>query len=659
MFCAMLLCCAMLGDEPQTAGVTAGDHTVYESVRKKAGNDAGAQIKLALWCEAHDMTAERVKHLALAMLLDPSNALARGLSGLVAHHGRWGKPDEVGEKIKNDPAHQALIREYLERRARTDHKADAQMKLAAWCAQNGLKVQAQAHYNEVIRIDPSKDVAWKHLGYKKQGERWVKPEVLATEKLEAEHQKHADFQWKTRLEKLREGLESPHAARREKAQKALADVTDPRAVPMISRILAGGDERLQLAAVQVLGQIDGPRASNLLAVLAVSSPLASVRQEALADLTRRDPRDVVGRLINLVSRPFKYQVRQGNGPGSTGELFVDGEKFDIRRLYRFATIDYRLVPVSAPALTPPSLTDSAMQAVMANDGMIVRTPKGGTVVVAGMASVVAAERERMMAAYLMETMKRNQALQANLENDIRTVEAANTEINQVNDRVLPVLRALTGRDFGADSEPWQKWWTDQLGYVYQSSQPTSKPTYTDTVAMPNVTIDIAVPRVHSACFAAGTLVQTTNGPRAIESVQVGDLVLSENTTSGLLEFQPVVATHLNEPSPTLRIVVDDETIVATGIHRFWKAGKGWTMARDLKAGDRLRMVGGVIKIKSIEPDATQPVFNLDVALNRDFFVGKRGLLVHDFSFVQPVVAAFDREPELLKPAPAAPSSTAR
>ena len=36
-----------------------------------------------------------------------------------------------------------------------------------------------------------------------------------------------------------------------------------------------------------------------------------------------------------------------------------------------------------------------------------------------------------------------------------------------------------------------------------------------------------------------------------------------------------------------------ETIVATGIHRFWKAGKGWTMARDLKAGDRLRMIGGV------------------------------------------------------------------
>ena len=38
--------------------------------------------------------------------------------------------------------------------------------------------------------------------------------------------------------------------------------------------------------------------------------------------------------------------------------------------------------------------------------------------------------------------------------------------------------------------------------------------------------------------------------------------------------------------PTLRIAIGGESIVATGIHRFWKAGKGWTMARELKAGDR-------------------------------------------------------------------------
>ena len=92
------------------------------------------------------------------------------------------------------------------------------------------------------------------------------------------------------------------------------------------------------------------------------------------------------------------------------------------------------------------------------------------------------------------------------------------------------------------------------------------------------------------------------------------------------------------PLSTLRIAIDGETIVAAGIHRFWKAGKGWSMARDLKANHRLRMVGGIVPIESIETDDTQPVFNLDVAENRDFFRREKGLLVHDFNFVRPIAA---------------------
>jgi len=176
----------------------------------------------------------------------------------------------------------------------------------------------------------------------------------------------------------------------------------------------------------------------------------------------------------------------------------------------------------------------------------------------------------------------------------------------------------------------------------------SKPTFSDTVSQPNIIVNVPTiqVRTHTACFSAGTLVHTIDGRRAIESIQVGDRVLSQNTSTGLLGFQPVMAVHKNEPSATLRIAIDGETIVATGIHRFWKAGKGWSMARDLKAGDRLRMVGGIVPIKSIETDETQPVYNLEIAENRDFFVGKKGLLVHDFSFAQPVAAPLDHPPSL-------------
>ena len=57
--------------------------------------------------------------------------------------------------MQNDPERQAVINEYLDRRVKTASKADAQLRLAAWCDQNGLKDQAVADYNEVIRLDPS------------------------------------------------------------------------------------------------------------------------------------------------------------------------------------------------------------------------------------------------------------------------------------------------------------------------------------------------------------------------------------------------------------------------------------------------------------------------------------------------------------------------
>ena len=224
----------------KTPAQTSTDLAGYQAAQSKVGRDADAQVRLALWCEAHGLTAERLKHLSLAVLYDPTNALARGLMGLVAYHGKWDRPDVVGQQIQNDPAHQAIVQEYLDRRARTPDKADAQMKLAAWCEEKGLKEQALAHYSAVTRLDPSREAAWKHLGYKKQGNRWVKPEEAAAAKQEAARQKQADKHWKPKLEKLRDGLESKDAAKRAKAEHGLTEVTDPRAVPMIWAIFVRG-----------------------------------------------------------------------------------------------------------------------------------------------------------------------------------------------------------------------------------------------------------------------------------------------------------------------------------------------------------------------------------------------------------------------------------
>jgi hypothetical protein len=640
----IVLCLAMIGEDGKSAERSSAERAVYQAAERKAGNDAAAHARLALWCESHGLTAERLKHLALAFSLDPANTLARGLAGLVAYQGKWEKPEAVEQEIQADPAYQALVKDYLDRRAHTPNKVDAQLKLAAWCHEKGLKEQASAHYHAVLRLDPTREVALKHLGYQKHGNHWAKPEELAAEKVESEHQRHAEAHWKPRLERIRDGLENAHKTRRDKAETAMAEVTDPRAVHLIGKMFAGGNEHARLAAVRMLGQIEGPAASTQLASIAVFDASPQVRARALEALTRRDPRDVVGRLISLVHKPFKYEVRPGNGPRTTSRILVDGEQFDIDRLYRPPTFDVRLVPYVGMYR---STIDLAAEAE--NGGMTVKMANGRPAVIAGLCTLMAAQRQAMIAAATQETLRRDLAVQQSLANDIRTIEAANVPIKQVNERVLPVLQKLTGADHDADPEQWKKWWTDQLGYVYQSSQPATKPTLKSAVGMSDIVLPVGVQvgsMIHTACFAVGTMVHTIDGPRPIESIQVGDRVLSQNTTTGSLAFEPVVATHVNNPSPTLRISIDGESIVATGIHRFWVPGKGWTMARDLQAGNRLRDVGNVVSIQSIEADATQPVYNLDVAENRDFFVGKNGLLVHDFSFVRPVLAPFDQLPDL-------------
>ena len=188
----------------------------------------------------------------------------------------------------------------------------------------------------------------------------------------------------------------------------------------------------------------------------------------------------------------------------------------------------------------------------------------------------------------------------------------------------------------------------RAGGPTSSAMPTNPTCPRRNRPIPTSSPSFAGAYTHSACFAAGTLVQTIDGPRPIESIRVGDgscRRARRPERSRFSRWSPSIATRL---PPRLRIAIGGESIVATGIHRFWKAGKGWTMARELKPGDRLRMVGGTVQIESIEADKTQPVYNLDVAENRDFFVGTKGLLVHDFSFVQPVLEPFDRQSEITR-----------
>ena len=131
MITSLLLAGAVLATAAAAADPPASrpDMKAYQEAKSKAGHDADAQVKLALWCEAHGLTVERIKHLTLATLMNPTNAAAWGLLGLVSYQGKWQRPEEVSRQAQEDPARKAILKEYLDRRVGTANKPDAEWNL--------------------------------------------------------------------------------------------------------------------------------------------------------------------------------------------------------------------------------------------------------------------------------------------------------------------------------------------------------------------------------------------------------------------------------------------------------------------------------------------------------------------------------------------------
>ena len=143
-----------------------------------------------------------------------------------------------------------------------------------------------------MRLDPKHAEAWKKLGYKKSGDRWVTEADASRAKAEKTAQASADKLWHGRLVALRDRLNNK--ATRADAERDMASITDPRAVPMIGKVFVDPKGKHHATAVQLLGQIDAIEASRALAALALFDRSDDVRRRAAEDApTPRPPR--VGR----------------------------------------------------------------------------------------------------------------------------------------------------------------------------------------------------------------------------------------------------------------------------------------------------------------------------------------------------------------------------
>lgn len=639
---------------------TEPDLKAYEEVRARSGRDADSLVKLALWCEARGLDAQRQKHLAQAVLADPAHAAARALLGLVAFRGRWMTPEKAAEAMKADDHLAALRAEYEARRERIEAEgrrreeaagpmldtiaagrgraaaeasrrqirrvlAPEHVKLGLWCEANGLKDESLAHLHYAVLLDPYRDATWKHLGYVRRDGRWMSHAQADAADKEEGLRRRAERHWIPLLRDWRAALADP--ARREEARAGLDAVTDPHAVSAIARIL--GDEATGDVAVAMLARIDTPESTKELARLAVVHSSPWVRGAAIKALRGRDHRDYAGALVELIRSTMKLYVQPVAGPGLPGVMIIETPRVKMIRSYDAPTA-FRAQDLVGGFIG----FDSDGLPVAATAGQVARVNSVNSPQLQSFA--VGRIKERTARSIAQANLKAADS-QDRMTADVASVDAANAQIVPRNARVAVVLRETMGApDLAHDEDAWKTWYYDRLGYHYD---PPAQVTV-EVEASPQM----PPPPTITDCFAAGTPVRTPEGRRPIESLRVGDLVVSQDVTTGALGLQPILAVHRDAPEPTLRIALDSgETIVTIPYHKFWLAGKGWAMARALKPGDTLRTLGGRSRIVAISDGATMPVYNLDVARSRTFFVGRTDALVHDNTPPAPTPKPFDAD----------------
>lgn len=133
------------------------------------------------------------------------------------------------------------------------------------------------------------------------------------------------------------------------------------------------------------------------------------------------------------------------------------------------------------------------------------------------------------------------------------------------------------------------------------------------------------------CFTARTVVATPRGPRRIDELAMGDLVVGRDEKTGEQRACTVASVLSRMVGGLVIVEIDEESIETTAEHPFWVAGSGWTRAGDLVPGDQVRKLDNTwSRVRATRVVAGGVlVYNLTVDETHTFFVGAGGIWVHN------------------------------
>ena len=569
-----------------------------------ATDQADKLVRAALEAEVQDAGDQRQRLLAEALSADPNHAPASWHSGHVRLNSEWTSLDDVPLRAKED----RRLAAYNKRRDALANTAASHRELARWCAKYRLPDEARVHWAHLLEFDARDAEALRGLGLQQRNGQYISPKQIEREKLAAaEHQRRLR-EWKPRLDEWQKVFERGDQPAIERVLRELTEIRDPAGVPALIAALAldkGGRhaDALRSTIFEALVKIRAPEVTQFFLQLAVDAPPSTTRDAAIEQLQKRPAYAYVPQLLAALPPEITAKGELHVLPGGTviheQQVRVEGRDADV-------TYSYENV------VNPTDLRAAAQV-----------TPQ-----------VIGRELQKAVA----------------VESQVRAAQEAALQRRA---RIHEVLTRATEFPSAASAEDWEKQYEQYYG-LYSPAQEKQYYTqharayegyYTPPTATVNTTsrrradvptvtkppiFFLSRARPRRSCFAAGTPVATISGPRPVESLRIGDRVLTQDIVTGELTFQPLLETTLRPAIELIEIRCGTSVpVLATPGHPFWVVGQGWQIARLLRPGDRLHGVGGAVTIDDVQVKPPAEGYNLVVSDFHTYFVGDDKLLVHD------------------------------